>query len=128
MKYENAKVEVKVNDKTLLRTYKKTVVETFDDAVAQVTVLYDKVRDKKVTADSVVWEVVTYALDLKVRADIRQQIMATEAGPEKALEKAFKDLVAGFIAAGIPEETATTLAETQMATVRAAIESAKAAM
>ena len=127
MKHEDAKVEVKVNDKSLVRSYKKAVIENYDDAVAFVKEFYDKVRDGKVTADSVVWELITYAGDLKVRADIRGQILATEAGPEKALEKAFKDLVNGFVAAGIPESTATTLAEQQMTAVRAAIESAKAA-
>lgn len=45
---------------------------------------------------------VTYAYDLGVRAGIRQNLVTALAGPDKAIEKAIKDLMAARAAAGKP--------------------------
>lgn len=44
----------------------------------------------------------TYAFDLGVRASIRQTLVTAAAGPDKAIEKAIKDLMAARAAAGKP--------------------------
>lgn len=44
----------------------------------------------------------TYAYDLGVRAGIRQTLVTAAAGPDKAIEKAIKDLMAARAAAGKP--------------------------
>lgn len=44
----------------------------------------------------------TYANDLGVRAKIRQALVTAIAGPDKAIEKAVKDLMAARAAAGKP--------------------------
>ncbi len=45
---------------------------------------------------------VTYAYDLGVRAGHRQTLVTAAAGPDKAIEKAIKDLMAARAAAGKP--------------------------
>lgn len=44
----------------------------------------------------------TYAYDLGERAKIRQQLVTAAAGPDKAIEKAIKDLMSARAAAGKP--------------------------
>lgn len=44
----------------------------------------------------------TYAYDLGVRAGIRQTLVTAAAGPDKAIEKAIKDLMAARAASGKP--------------------------
>lgn len=44
----------------------------------------------------------TYAYDLGIRADIRQKLVAAAAGPDKAIEKAIKDLMVARAAANKP--------------------------
>jgi hypothetical protein len=44
----------------------------------------------------------TYAYDLGVRANIRQSLVTAIAGPDKAIEKMVKDMIAARAAAGKP--------------------------
>ena len=59
----------------------------------------------------------TYAYDLGERAKIRQTLVTAIAGPDKAIEKAIKDLMAARAAAGKPitEEAARLKIEALMA-------------
>lgn len=53
----------------------------------------------------------TYAYDLGRRASIRQQLVTAAAGPDKAIEKAIKDLMAARAAAGKPIDEVTARAK-----------------
>lgn len=71
--------------------YTKKVYESVDDILAE---LQNEATAKEVLAN------VNYAVDLKLRAAVRLQIISSNEGPDKAIEKTAKDLVKMFTAMG----------------------------
>jgi hypothetical protein len=118
-----AKVEVKNGDKVVgTKEYDKVVFEGFsaDDKgkpvipsdPAEVGKLMTAARDffkaeggEKATDVTALVELlknVTYAYDLGQRSSVRQAILNEQAGPEKSIEKAIKDVMAARAQAGKP--------------------------
>ena len=90
-------VEVKFGSgeskRTVSREVKYSKLETADDVLG---LLNDPKTLAELLGD------VNYARNLGARSKVRQAIMSTEAGPDKAIEKAIKDMVKARAAVGKP--------------------------
>ncbi len=85
------------------KAYKRTEYETVEDLL---TALQDPTTAEKIITAA------NYGLDLKVRANLRNQIMSELGGPGNAIEKLVKDILAMRLKAGKPitEEKARAMA------------------
>ena len=90
MKNEQAEVTVKVGEKDFSKTYQRTIWEVQDILAA----LQTEDGAKGVLKN------LNYAVDLKNRANVRNEILNEQAGPEKALDKMAKALIAAKAAMG----------------------------
>lgn len=84
MKNEKKTVTVKIGDKDFTDTYDKSSYETREDLL---TAIQTDDGLSKILAD------LNYGWDLKQRSVVRQRILDTQTGPEKAVEKLVKDLI-----------------------------------
>ena len=84
--YKETTVTVGIGDQDFSKTYQQVEREsvTVDDLL---TLLQDEKSAKQVISD---W---FYGQDLRAKAKVRNEILAQNAGPEKAFEKAVKDFM-----------------------------------
>lgn len=84
MTYKDTEVTVKIGEKDFTKTYKQIEKSSIvvDDLLSQ---LSNPETVKQVISD---W---WYGQDLRAKAAVRQTIIATVAGPDKAFDKAVKD-------------------------------------
>ena len=108
-------------EKTVEFAYDQEKAETIQDAESLVSKFFDKVKNGSVTALAQVLDCFNYGYDLKVKSDVRQRAVATLGGPDAALEKARKSLVAAFMAMGLTEEAATAKASADMQNIKASV-------
>lgn len=93
--YKDTEVTVKINDQDFSKTYKQIEKSsiTIDYFLEQ---LQNPETAKQMISD---W---WYGQDLRAKAAVRQTILATVAGPEKAFDKAVKDFMKMREAMGKP--------------------------
>lgn len=98
--------------------YTRVIVESFDEAVQWASEFFDDVKKGTRTALQAALDCENYAIDLKIRAQKRQEVLAQVAGPDRAIARAYKAMIDAFLAAGMSETDAEALAETQTAQLR----------
>jgi hypothetical protein len=91
MKTETKSVTVTIGDKDYTKSYDRVSFETVDDIMA---IFQDVDKTKKFI------ETANYGTDLKIRAQIRADILNENQGPDKAIEKMAKEMVKARAAVG----------------------------
>jgi hypothetical protein len=98
------KVEVKGKDEPATRSYVRLTAASIEGALALVGGRMNKVTEGDEKGNGVL-DYFNYGFDLGVRSTERNKLLASLEGPEKAIERGVK----GLIAAGIPEATARAI-------------------
>ena len=91
MKNEQATVTVSIGDKEFSKEYTKVIFENSEDVLTALQ------KDEKEVVS-----LINYAKDLKLRANVRSQILTESAGPEKATNKAIEAFIKARAAVGKP--------------------------
>lgn len=91
MKSETAAVTVTIGEKEFSKEYTKKVYETAEDVLTAL-----QADEKSVIS------LINYATDLKLRANVRSQILNESAGPEKSINKAVEAFMKARAAVGKP--------------------------
>lgn len=102
---DKVKVEVKGKPEPATREYIRLTAATIEGALALVGGRMVKVSEGDDKGNGVL-DYFNYGFDLGVRSNERNKLLATLEGPEAAIKRAVK----GLIAAGLPEATAATVA------------------
>lgn len=102
---DKVKVEVKGKPEPATREYIRLTAATIEGALALVGGRMVKVSEGDDKGNGVL-DYFNYGFDLGVRSNERNKLLATLEGPEAAIKRAVK----GLVAAGIPEAVAATVA------------------
>lgn len=98
---DSVKVEQKGKDEPATREYVRLTALTIEGAVALCGGRMNKVTEGDDKGNGVL-DYFNYGFDLGVRSNERNRLLASLEGPEKAIERGVK----GLVAAGIPESVA----------------------
>lgn len=101
---DEVKVEQKGKDEPARRGYVRLTALTIEGALALVGGRMTKVTEGDDKGNGVL-DYFNYGFDLGVRSTERNKLLASLEGPEKAIERGVK----GLVAAGIPEATARAI-------------------
>lgn len=101
---DEVKVEQKGKDEPAKRGYVRLTAATIEGALALVGGRMNKVTEGDDKGNGVL-DYFNYGFDLGVRSTERNKLLASLEGPEKAIERGVK----GLVAAGIPEATARAI-------------------
>lgn len=106
---DKVKVEVKGKPEPATRDYVRLSAATIEGAVALTDGRMTKVTEGDAKGNGVL-DYFNYGFDLGVRSNERNRLLATLEGPEAAIRRGIK----GLVAAGIPEATARTIVVDQL--------------
>lgn len=101
---DKVKAEIKGKDEPATREYVRLTAVTIEGALALVDGRMVKVVEGENKGNGVL-DYFNYGYDLGVRSNERNKLLATLEGPEKAIERGVK----GLVAAGIPEAKARAI-------------------
>lgn len=101
---DKVQVEVKGKDEPAKREYVRLTAASIEGALALTGGRMNKVAEGDEKGNGVL-DYFNYGYDLGIRSNERNKLLASLEGPEKAIERGVK----GLIAAGIPEATARTI-------------------
>jgi hypothetical protein len=102
---DKVKVEVKGKPEPAVREYIRLTAASIEGALALVGGRMNKVAEGDDKGNGVL-DYFNYGFDLGVRSNERNKLLATLEGPEAAIKRAVK----GLVAAGLPEATAAVVA------------------